>query len=243
MQGVSGSGKTYGALLLSKGLSGSLDKVAVIDSEHYSADLYAHLGAYSVLPIDPPYSPEKYIQAIKVCEDAGFETIILDSISHQWEGEGGILDIHSSMMGNSFTNWNRLTPRHNKFINAILQSKAHVIVTMRCKQDYVLSEKNGKMIPEKIGLKPIAREGTDFEMSLVFDVNQKHYCIASKDRTGLFADKHEFIISESTGVKIKEWCMSGVPQVNSTEAKNICSTNLTFYQMEMEILNNHESSR
>jgi hypothetical protein len=208
LQGGSGSGKSYGSILIAKGLAGTLDKVAVIDSEHHSADLYAHLGSYSVLPIEPPFSPEKYIQAIKLCEDAGMEIIILDSISHQWEGEGGILDVHSSMMGNSFTNWNKLTPRHNKFINAILQSKCHVIATIRSKQDYILSNINGKMVPEKVGLKGVAREGTDYEFTVVLELNQKHSCTASKDRTGLFSDKPEFIITETTGKQIKDWCQA-----------------------------------
>lgn len=224
LQGPAGSGKTYSSLLLARGLAGSLEKVAVVDSEHHSADLYAHLGNYSVLPLEPPFSPEKYIQAIKICEEAGMEIIILDSISHQWEGEGGILDVHSAMMGNSFTNWNKLTPRHNKFISAILQSRCHVIATIRSKQDYVLNERNGKMVPEKVGLKGIARHDTDYEFTVVLEVNQKHFCVASKDRTGLFADKPEFMVSELTGKQIRDWCTTSpvpLPGVNNRTIQNI----------------------
>jgi len=206
LQGPSGSGKTYSALLMAKGLCGDWSKIAVIDSEHHSANLYSHLGNYNVLPLSPPYSPERYSTAIKVCEDEGMQVIIIDSISHEWEGQGGILEIHSNMLGNSFTNWSRLTPRHNDFINTILQSKCHIIATMRAKQEYVLSEKNGKQVPEKVGLRGITREGTDYELTLVLEIDIKHQAKSSKDRTGLFDKMPEFTISEKTGERIFKWC-------------------------------------
>ncbi|TXJ22833.1 MAG: AAA family ATPase [Chitinophagaceae bacterium] len=209
IQGCSGSGKTMGALLLAYGLCGNWNKIAVIDTENYSASLYAHLGAFSVVNIAAPFSPEKYRDAIKLCEDAGMEVIIIDSISHEWEGAGGILDIHGNMAGNSFTNWSKLTPRHNGFVQAILQSPVHVIGTIRSKQEYVLSERNGKQVPEKVGLKGVTREGMDYEFTLVLDVDIKHHAIASKDRTGLFADKPAFIISADTGMQILNWCNQG----------------------------------
>jgi hypothetical protein len=134
LQGPSGSGKTFSSLLLAHGLVSSWDKIAVIDSENHSSELYSHLGDYNVLVIGPPFSPEKYIEAISFCEDAGMEVVILDSISHEWEGQGGIIDVHSQMVGNSFTNWSRVTPRHNAFVNKILQSPAHIIATVRSKQ-------------------------------------------------------------------------------------------------------------
>lgn len=115
LQGPSGSGKTYSALLLAYGLVQDWAKVAVIDTENHSADLYAHLGDYRVLPLNRPYTPERYIQAIQACEDASMEVIIIDSITHEWDGAGGILETHGNMTGNSFTNWNKVTPRHNAF--------------------------------------------------------------------------------------------------------------------------------
>ncbi|MBN8877469.1 MAG: AAA family ATPase [Sphingobacteriales bacterium] len=228
IQGCSGSGKTMGALLLAYGLCGNWNKIAVIDTENYSASLYAHLGAFSVVNIAAPFSPEKYRDAIKLCEDAGMEVIILDSISHEWEGAGGILDIHGNMAGNSFTNWSKLTPRHNGFVQAILQSPVHVIGTIRSKQEYVLSERNGKQMPEKVGLKGVTREGMDYEFTLVFDVDIKHHAIASKDRTGLFADKPAFIISVDTGLQILNWCNQGEvtesPVPDFTQRINDCKS-------------------
>jgi hypothetical protein len=181
----------------------------IIDTENFSADLYAHLGSFNVLSITPNYSPEKYIEAITACIEAGMEVIIIDSISHEWDGQGGILDIHGNMMGNSFTNWSKVTPRHNRFVQHILQCPAHVLATIRSKQDWVLNQKDGKFVPEKMGLKGITRDGMDYEMTSVLELNIKHFATSSKGRTGLFADKPEFMPSEETGKKIIEWCNQG----------------------------------
>ena len=203
----SGAGKTMSAILLAQGLTeNNFSKVAIIDTENGSADLYAHLGEYNVLSLTPPFKPEKYIEAIDVCIKAGMEVIIIDSISHCWDY---LLEHHSSMPGNSFTNWGKITPMQNKFINKILQSDAHFIATMRTKQDYVLNQKNGKYVPEKVGLKAIQRDGVDYEFTVVFDININHQAKASKDRTGLFTDKPEFVITTGTGKRIKDWCNSG----------------------------------
>ncbi len=215
IQGASGSGKTMSALLIAYGLCNYWSKIAVIDSENYSASLYAHLGNYSVLNIGAPFTPEKYIEAIRVCEKAGIEVIIVDSISHEWDGLGGILDINGNMPGNSFTNWSKITPRHNAFVQTILQSPAHIIGTIRSKQEYILSERNGKQIPEKVGLKGITRSGMDYEFTLVFDLDMRHKALASKDRTSLFMDKPHFEINSSIGEQIAAWCQQGIAE--STE--------------------------
>ena len=207
LQGCAGSGKTYSALLLAHGLCNDWTKIAIIDSENGSADLYSHLGTYNVLNLSENFTPETYIEAIKVCEDAGIEVIIIDSISQCWDY---LLEYHANLQGNSFTNWQKVTPRINAFMQKILQSRSHVICTMRCKQDYILSEKNGKMVPEKVGLKAVMRDGIDYEFTIVFDINMKHQAIASKDRTALFVNKPEFIITPATGQAILEWCNEGV---------------------------------
>lgn len=209
LQGPSGSGKTFSALLLAYGLTQDWTRIVVIDSEQHSSDLYAHLGNYNVLHLEQPFSPERYFEAIELCEDAQMEVIIIDSISHEWDGPGGILDIHGNMTGNSFTNWSKVTPRHNAFVQKILQSHCHVISTIRSKQDYVLTEKNGKQVPEKIGMKPVTRDGMDYEFALVFELDLKHNAIATKDRTGLFMDKPHFVITTAIGTKIRDWCSQG----------------------------------
>ncbi len=207
LQGPSGCGKTFSSLLLSFGLCNDWAKIAVIDSENHSSELYAHLGNYNVLQLTAPYTPEKYIQAIETCEKLGMQVIIIDSISHEWEF---ILEAHASLSGNSFTNWQKIGLRHKAFIQAILGSRSHIIATIRTKQDYVINERNGKMVPEKVGLKAVQREGLDYEFTLVFDLNIKNNAIATKDRTGLFSEKHENKISIETGKSIYNWCNSGV---------------------------------
>jgi hypothetical protein len=213
-QGPSGSGKTMSALLLAFGLCGDWSKIVVIDTENRSAELYSDLGRYNVVSIAEPYNPEKYIEAIRLCEKCSMEVIIIDSISHEWDGSGGILDVHGNMAGNSFTNWSKLTPRHNAFIQAIVNSPSHIIGTIRSKQDYVLQEKNGKMVPEKVGMKGVTRDGMDYEFTLVFEIDIKHNVSVSKDRTGLFTGIPEFKITINTGKIISDWCKSGAPEDN-----------------------------
>ena len=206
LQGPSGSGKTYSSLLLAKSLCENWSSVAVIDSENQSAELYSHLGDYNVIQLEAPFTPEKYIQAIQLCEQSGIEVIIIDSITPEWEF---ILEAHASLAGNSFTNWQKVGLRHKAFIQAILSSKSHIIATVRTKQDYVLNEKYGKLVPEKVGLKAVQREGLDYEFTLVFDLNIKNKATASKDRTGIFFGMPEHIIGVETGKALLNWCNEG----------------------------------
>lgn len=223
LQGASGSGKTYSSLLLAHGLCQDWSKIAVIDTENQSADLYSHLGQYNVLSLSPPFNPERYREAIATCEASGMEVIIIDSLSHEWEGEGGILDLHGRMEGNSFANWAKMTPRHNALVQKILHSNTHIIATVRSKQDYIITEKNGKQVPEKVGLKAVQRDGLEYDFSIVFEVDIYHQAVSSKDRTQLFVQKTPFTIDGQTGQKIREWCEGGKPTFSigeeSLEAK------------------------
>ena len=215
--GPSGSGKTYSALLVAFGLCGNWDKIALIDTENRSADLYSDLGAFNKLDLDAPYSPERYIEAIKTCELAGMEVVIIDSISHEWEGKGGCLEIQDKL-GGKYQNWAEVTPRHRNFINAILTSKCHVITTARSKTEYAMITEGNKTKVEKLGLKDITREGFDYELTSDLDLDLSHNARASKDRTGLFMDKPAFTPSVATGKTIKAWCEMGeLPQSKSVE--------------------------
>lgn len=226
LSSVSGGGKTYSAILLGKGLAkGDLSKVAIIDTENNSADLYAHLGPYNVLPLHPPFSPERYIESIKECENAGMEVIIIDSIAHEWEGEGGILNLCDTIGGGFTDAWKKMTPRHEKFKNAILQSPCHIITTVRRKQEYILEERTNKQgrtvqVPVKAGMKEITREGWEYEVTANLEIDIKHYASATKDRTNLFTNIDPFIISEETGRKILEWCESGVEVIQGPSPKD-----------------------
>lgn len=210
LSAVSGGGKTMSALLIAYGLVGDWGKIALIDTESGSGDLYAHLGDYNVLPLQAPFSPERYIDAIKDCENAGMECIIIDSITHEWDGKGGCLEI-VEQLGGKYQNWAQVTPRHQAFIDAILQSKAHVITTVRRKQDYEMTKDNsGKIKVEKAGLKEVTREGFEYELTANLEIDIRHNATASKDRTGLFMGKPAFVPTVETGKMISEWCEQGV---------------------------------
>lgn len=234
LQGPSGSGKTYSSLLLGYGLTNDWSKIVVIDSENHSSEVYSHLGSYNVIQLSAPFTPEKYIQAIEVCGQEGMQVIILDSISHEWEY---ILEAHASLPGNSFTNWQKIGLRHKTFIHSLLSSKAHIIATTRTKQDYVLNNLNGKMVPEKVGLKVIQREGLDYEFTLVFDLNMKNSAVASKDRTGLFYGKPEQKLSIEIGRDIYNWCNSG-SEITPNDIRNTIYKCNTIDEL-LELYNQH----
>lgn len=225
LSGASGFGKSYSALLLAFGITNDWSKIAIIDTENGSASLYSHLGDYNVLPIDEPYSPERYIEAIKTCENASMEVIIIDSITHEWNGNGGCLDIHSKL-GGRFADWSVVTPRHQAFIDAILKSKCHIITTVRKKMDYSMDrDSNGKTKVIKHGLKDITREGFSYELTVDFElINDNHLVKASKDRTGLFTNKPEFVINASTGKKLIAWCNEGISIEQITKEIENCSS-------------------
>jgi len=222
--GPAGAGKTYSALQMAFGMGG---KIAVIDTEHGSADLYATLGEYDVAPITPPFTVQKYLNLIKEAEKE-YDIIIIDSLSHAWAGTGGLLEEVDKRAGsgNKFAAWRDVTPMHNSLIDAILQSPAHIIATMRSKTEYVIEENDkGKKVPRKIGMAPVQREGMDFEFTLVFDVEQsRHFATASKDRTSLFDGTCEKISRES-GERLKEWLESGdeppVQKINDQQRKKL----------------------
>lgn len=213
LSAVSGGGKTYSAVLVAKGLVGDLSKVAIIDTENGSADLYAHLGDFNVLPLAAPFTPERYIEAIKSCEKAGMEVIIIDSISHEWDGKGGCLEIVESL-GGKYQDWAKVTPRHQAFIEAILHSPSHIITTVRRKQDYEMIKDGNKIRIEKGGLKEITREGFEYELTINLELDTHHNATASKDRTQLFMGKPAFVPSEKTGEVIANWCEQGEESFN-----------------------------
>ncbi|HZH63737.1 MAG TPA: AAA family ATPase [Flavisolibacter sp.] len=213
LSAVSGGGKTYSAVLIAKGLCGDLSKVAVIDTENGSADLYAHLGDYNVLPLAAPFTPERYIEAIRSCEKAGMEVIIIDSISHEWDGKGGCLEI-VEQLGGKYQDWAKVTPRHQAFLDAILQSSSHIITTVRRKQDYEMVKDGNRIKIEKGGLREITREGFEYELTINLEMDTKHNASASKDRTNLFMGKPSFVPTEKTGEVIAQWCEQGEEQFN-----------------------------
>lgn len=219
----SGAGKTYSSLLLAFGLGG---KVGLIDTEHGSGDLYAHLGEYDIISIEAPYSVKKYTDAIHAFEEAGYTTIIIDSLSHAWAGDGGLLDKQGKMADrgtNSFAAWRTITPEHNNLVDSMLRSPCHIIATMRAKQEYVLETNDkGKQQPKKVGMAPVQREGMEYEFTVMLDVDMNHVASASKDRTSLF-DGQFFKIDKATGETLLQWLETGkeAPQVEYLSAEQV----------------------
>lgn len=205
LTGPAGSGKTYSSLQIAKGLGG---KIAMIDTERGSGSLYANICDYDVLRLDPPFEPRKYIDGIKAAEEAGYNVLIIDSLSHAWAGEGGILTIHdrtAKAVRNSFDAWREVTPVHNQLVDAILASTCHVIVSMRTKTGYEVTSVNGKTKVNKVGLAPIQRDGLEYEFTCVLDLSiEGHVATASKDRTGLF-DGSRLTPSPTMGESLLSW--------------------------------------
>ena len=218
LTGPSGSGKTYSALLLAKGIGG---RIAVIDTEHDSASLYAGLPdmpEFDALNLAPPFTPERFTQAVATAEAAGFDVLILDSITHEWNGAGGCLELvdeiaRAKFKGNSWSAWNEVTPRHRDFLDAMLRSPLHIIATMRSKTETAQTEENGRKKVVKLGMKSEQRDGFEYEMTVVLDlVHDGHFATATKDRTGLFVNADPKPISEDTGKALLSWLEEGESQ-------------------------------
>ena len=249
LSGPAGSGKTLGALLLAYGITGSWEDICLIDSENFSGDLYANttkagvdIGEYNIISLTVPYTPDKYTAAIRECEDAGIKVVIVDSLTHAWAGEGGLLDKKGQMEKkagvNSWTAWRDITPMHNRLVESILSCKVHVIATLRAKMEHV-SEKNdqGKTVIRKLGINPIQRDGMEYEFTTFVDVDQDHQCTSSKDRTGI-VDGKAFQLSPHLGRQFLDWLETGVdapaPPAQDTLAKEPASfdaahTRRTFF--------------
>lgn len=214
--GPSGSGKTMSALRLMRGIVGTEGKIALIDTEHDSASLYAHVTNFDHLNIDPPYTTEKYEAAIKAALAFKYDALIIDSITHAWAGEGGLLDQKEAIDSrggkgdqNKYTNWSTITKKHENFKAWIMKADVHMACTMRSKQDYVLGQGNK---PIKVGMAPIQRDGMEYEFTTVFDIAMNHTAMATKDRTTLF-DQKIFIITEEIGQEIMKWHEGGTATI------------------------------
>ncbi|MDE3317281.1 ATP-binding protein [Acinetobacter baumannii] len=216
LNGASGSGKTYSALVLASSLG---KKIAVIDTENESASLYANEFNFDTLPLKPPYSPERFAGAIHAAYNMGYEVLIIDSASHEWIGTGGCLEINDEaakrFKGNTWSAWSETTPRHRKFIDAILQTDMHIITTTRAKTETVQGEK-GKVI--KLGMKAEQREGYEYELTVSLDMlHENKFAIPTKDRTKLFNPTGE-VITKETGEKLVAWLNDGRSQEEALQA-------------------------
>ena len=227
--GPAGSGKTMSSLLMAYGLTKAefpnlsdeeiWGKICLIDTENGSGSLYVGkqvgpttIGAYNTIDLTPPFEPGVFVDAIHMAEQHGMNVIIIDSLSHAWAGVGGALDQQGKIAersGNSWTAWRSVTPQHNKLVDAMLQSPAHVIANMRAKMEYQQTTgDNGKKQVKAIGMGVVMREGIEYEFTVSFMLDYDHVANSTKDRTGVFDGKY-FTIDENTGKQMYQWLSSG----------------------------------
>ena len=208
--GPSGSGKTYSALAVGT----SLGKVAFVDTEHGSASKYADLFDFDVVNMHAPYHPNKYVQAIQAAADAGYDVLILDSLSHAWNGAGGLLEIveqaSKKYKGNTYAGWSEGTPLQNALIEAIVGADIHIIATMRSKQDYILVEKNGRQMPQKVGMAPVQRDGFEYEFDVFLDMDIENNAVVQKTRCPVLAGQVISKPGDQLASTLREW-LSGAP--------------------------------
>lgn len=215
--GPSGSGKTFSALAIARALS---ERIAVIDTEHGSASKYADIFEFDVLCLDY-FDPRDYIRAIQAAQEERYGVVIIDSLSHAWIGQGGELEMvdraaKRSKSNNSYTAWRDVTPIHNQLIDAIIRSDCHVIATMRSKVDYVLQpDVNGKLVPRKVGMAPIQREGMDYEFDVVGDLDLEHNLVIGKTRCREIDGQVITKPGEAFGRTLARWLSDGVPVLHS----------------------------
>jgi len=219
LTGVSGAGKTLGSLYIAYGITQDWDKIAFIDTEHERARFYAdrndlNTGGFLYEALSPPYSTERYINLVKEAEGivGNNGVIIIDSLSHAWNNDGGILETKDKIASvpgkNSYTAWNEAGKLQSKFINTILSVDCHIIVTMRSKMEYAMQlNERGKQEIIKVGLAPIQRDDTEYEFDIVLDIARNHIAVASKDTT--FLDTYGEVITTELGEKLRNWLECG----------------------------------
>ncbi|MBF7147068.1 AAA family ATPase [Bacillus toyonensis] len=225
--GCSGSGKTGSALITAFGMMQEAypnlsaeelwKKIGVIDTEHERSKLHVGLvygevriGNFLHIDFNAPYTTERYNQAVQVMKQAGAEVLIIDSLSHNWQGEGGIVETHGQMSGNSFQNWGKLSSETNNLIKTLTQNNVHILATLRTKTEYVVEpDGNGKMAPRKVGTKPVQKEEMEYEFMLNFVIDIDHVAGTSKDNTQMF-EGHPQKITAEIGRKLYQWLELGI---------------------------------
>lgn len=224
----SGGGKTYSSLRLATGMaeeiekeSGKPAKILMLNTEQSRGYYYANEFNYDVIDMNAPHNPERYVEAINFAVDQGYDVLIIDSSSHEWEGESGCLDLQQQA-GGTYQAWAKIGPRHQKFINAIADSPIHIIATMRSKDAYEMSKnEQGKTTVQKLGSSPKQRDGFEYEFTATFLLDQKtNVAEQQKDNTHIFSGKSGVILSEDHGRKIIQWANSGegyTPRVRNTD--------------------------
>jgi len=210
--GPSGSGKTMTALRMAKGIAEKMGvPYAVIDTESRSASKYADRFQFEVDDLEKK-NVDNYIVSINEAAKAGYKVLVIDSLSHAWRELTEEVDriTQASASRNSVLSWAKVNPKQKRFIDVILNYPGHIIVTMRSKTEWVISQgKDGKIAPEKLGLAPEQGKGIEYEFDLLVEMDQSHQAKVTKDRTGKFQDETIDKPGEEFGIALYEWLASG----------------------------------
>lgn len=213
--GPSGGGKTYTALTIGAALIPSA-KVALIDTERGSASKYADQFSFDVLELDD-FRPAVYVRAIEAAQANGYNVLIIDSLSHAWFAQGGVLSIVDdeaarSKTGNTFMAWRKGTEVQNQLVDAILASKMHVIATMRSKMEYVIeTDSRGKQVPRKIGLAPVQRDGVEYEFDVVAEMDITNTMLVQKSRCPALTNAVIERPGADVAATLRAWLSDGDP--------------------------------
>jgi hypothetical protein len=226
--GPSGSGKTFTALRIACALG---QRVAVIDTEHGSASKYADRFNFDVLELED-FAPQQYVEAIKAAEVAGYDVLVIDSLSHAWAGKGGALEMvdrAAERGGNSYAAWRNVTPWHNRLVDSIIACRCHVIATMRAKTDYVIEQdgKGGKTTIRKVGLAPVQRDGMEYEFDVTADLSPSHSLLVGKTRCPELDGKSFSFPGEDVAEILKAWLTDGAPMLEREPAPEFAPSQVT----------------
>lgn len=220
LMGASGSGKSFSALRLATGMKSELEEITgekwriiVGNTEKARGVYYANEFEYAIQNLEPPFEPELFVSFMEYVEKLTNTILILDSSSHEWEGKGGCLEIHSRL-GGRYQDWAKVTPRHDKFINTLAGLEIPVIATMRGKDQYVMNESDNsgrkKTVVEKVGVGAKQREGFEYEFTATFMLDQKtNLATQFKDNTHIFDTEGDVKLTEDHGRKIIRWANNG----------------------------------
>lgn len=189
--GPPGSGKTYTALTVGMVLAGERGRIAVIDTERGSASKYSDEFDFDVVELDS-YAPATFVDLIHQAEANGYAVLIIDSLSHAWNGTDGMLEqvdkiAKRNKSGNTFQAWGDAGPQERGLWDAMLGCSMHVIATMRTKTAYVIDEVEGRdgrkrSVPRKVGMQPVQRADVEFEFDLVGDLDTEQTLVITKSR-------------------------------------------------------------
>lgn len=218
LMGKAGSGKTYSALLLAYGLCGDWRKIAIIDTEDKSASLYSHLGAYNTIEINSPFHPSMFMEAVDLAQSSNKEVIIIDSLSAEWIGEGGV---HQWMNDPS---WKEVIHEHRQLLSQITSARCHIICTVRIRQKLAKFDTSKRGFWNIIDL-PVQQEGIEYPFTTVLRLDSHHAAQVVKDRTDVFNGTHPVQLTPFHGGMLAEWCNNGMSEVPSQLQQKIDACN------------------